>query len=125
MLWGVGIVQPTTVQQQDHLTYRNDIDDLFSFTSGALAELLMVMQIKNGTVNREMFARFYRGFNDLFMQTSKSKVMAEQEQELITRIEHWMDYRHPITEKRVVEGRKLFVQWGTALEARGLHTFTK
>lgn len=112
------------VQQQEHVTYRNDIDDLFSFTSGALSELWTVMQIKNGAINKEMFARFYRGFHDLFMQTSKSKIM-HQEQPLIDAIEHWMDYHHPITPKRVEEGRKLFIAWGNALEARGIHTYTR
>jgi hypothetical protein len=118
------VMSSPLVTQQEHVTYRNDIDDLFSFTSGALSELWMVMQIKNGTVNREMFARFYRGFNDLFMQTSKSKIM-HQEQALIDQIEHWMDYTHPINATRVREGRKLFLAWGNALEARGIHTYTK
>lgn len=115
---------PSTVQQQEHVTYRKDIDDLFSFTSGALSELWTYMQIKNGNVNKEMFARFFMGFSDLFIQTSKSKTM-HQEEDLIGEIEFWMDYDHPITSKRVKEGRRLFIAWGNALEARGLHTFNK
>jgi len=118
-------MQPTTVQQQEHVTYRNDIDEWFSFTSGALSELWTFMQMKDGTVNKEMFGRFFMGFNNLFMQTAKSKIMMEQEKELIGRIERWMDYRHDITAKRVEVGRQLFLSWGNALEARGLHTFTK
>ena len=113
------------VQQQDHTTYRNDIDDLFSFTSGALSELWTTMQIKNGVPNKLQFAQFYRGFNDLFMQTSKSKIMMEQEQPLIAEIEHWMDFTHKITPLRVREGRRLFIAWGNALEARGIHTYTR
>ena len=113
------------VTQQDHTTYRNDIDDLFSATSGSLSRLWTHMQIKSGNVNKMMFAEFYTGFNDLFMQTAKSKIMQDQERELITRIEHWMGYSHDITAKRVVEGRQLFIAWGNAMEARGIHTYTK
>jgi hypothetical protein len=118
------VTPPTTIQQQDHDTYLRDIDDLFSYTSGALSELWTTMQVK-GDVNRLVFANFYNGFHNLFVQTSKMKAMRDFEKDLINKIEFWLDYRHPITKRRVEAGRELFIEWGNALEARGLHTFQK
>lgn len=112
------------LQQRDHLQYRNDIDTLFSGTSLALASLLTEMQLRNMAVPRPMFRPFYEGFNALYLQTAKSKHMQE-EKDLIDRMEHWLDPRGKIDINRVMDGRKLFQEWGRAMEKCGLHTFTK
>lgn len=112
------------LQQQDHRQYRNDIDSLFSFTSGALAALLTNMQVKNMVVPRGVFAPFYEGFCTLYLQTAKSKHM-QGERGLIDKIEKWMDPRSQINVQRVMEGRELFKEWGTAMEKNGVHTLNK
>jgi len=112
------------IQQQDHRQYRNDIDALFSFTSGALAELLAGMQMKGMVVPRAAFKPFYEGFCNLYLQTAKSKHM-QGEQELIDRIDKWMDPKNKITPQRVMDGRDLLKEWGRALEKCGVHTLGK
>jgi len=114
---------PGVVQQQDHPTYRRSIDELFSITSSCLAELMATQQAK-GAPNKAIFIPFYQSFLDLFMQTSKSKIM-EGEEELIDEINQWMNPDNRITENRVKKGKQLFMRWGRALEHHGIHTFTK
>lgn len=112
------------VEQQEHSRYKQDIDDLFSFTSAALSALWTHMQLKNGSVPPGMFQPFFEGFHNLFIQTSKSKHM-ENEKELQQRIENWLNYAHPISTQRVVDGRILFKLWASALERHGIHTWTE
>ena len=109
---------------QDHQSYRNDIDFLFSLTSGHLAEIMAHIQQTRGNFPPGMFIPFYRGFHNLFIQTSKSEIM-QSEKDLINEIDTWMDFMNPVNLERVKKGRELFRRWGEAMERQGLHTFTK
>lgn len=111
------------VQQQDHRRYTADVDELYSLTSGALAELLTYMLLKN-SVHKQVFAPFFRYFADLFFQTSKVKHMREAEPALIDGIKNWLSMQN-IDRKRVERGQELFEAWGVALEKQGIHTLTK
>jgi hypothetical protein len=112
-----------TVQQQDHRRYTTDIDELYSATSGALADLLTYMLMKQ-KVHKNVFAPFFRYFADLFFQTCTVKHMREAEPQLIDQIKKWIDARE-ITRERVRRGQELFEAWGIALEKQGIHTLTK
>lgn len=111
------------VQQQDHRRYTTDVDELYSLTSGALAELLTYMLLKN-SVHKQVFAPFFRYFADLFFQTSKVKHMREAEPVLIENIKKWLNMKN-IDRIRVERGQELFEAWGVALEKQGIHTLTK
>lgn len=111
------------VQQQDHRRYVTDVDELYSLTSGALAELLTYMMLK-GTVHKQVFAPFFRYFADLFFQTSKVKHMRESEPELVNSIKEWLAVKS-MDRRRVERGQELFEAWGVALEKQGIHTLTK
>ena len=111
------------VQQQDHRRYTTDVDELYSATSSALAELLTYMLLKKA-VHKQVFAPFFRYFVDLFFQTSKVKHMRDAEPELIEAIKQWINLQN-IDPKRVTRGQELFEAWGVALEKQGIHTLTK
>lgn len=111
------------VQQQEHKRYTTDVDELYSLTSGALAELLTYMLLKK-SVPKQVFAPFYRHFADLFFQTSKVKHMREAEPDLIEDIRNWLKMQN-IDQNRVRLGQELFESWGIALEKQGIHTLTK
>lgn len=111
------------VQQQDHRRYVTDVDELYSLTSGALADLLTYMLLKQ-SVHKTVFAPFFRYFADLFFQTSKVKHMREAEPELIEHIKKWLSQKN-IDQRRVEHGQELFELWGVALEKQGIHTLTK
>lgn len=113
------------IQQEDHKRYTTDIDELFSATSSALADLRAFMQLKpTSNPNRALFAMFYRGFCDLFNQTQKSKIMQDNESALINDVNKWLDEK-VIDQHRVRRGGELFIKWGRQLEHHGIHTLTK
>ncbi len=111
------------VEQKEHKEYQNDIDRLFAETSFYQSELVGAMQYRKG-VSRQLFLPFYMNFLNLYTQTVKSKHM-QKEVDLIKRIDEWMNFKKNIDEARVIEGMKLFREWGTAMENQGIHTLTR